>query len=179
MELTGKITAKIKAHTFDGVPEDTQVTIFIPGMQKPVKGYLSDIEIEGAAKQAATELTTVSAWSIFAEWNSSLEGQVGNSVAKPPEEVAGGAVLDSLKAAIPGLGDIFTTCPECGYTPPATVVNADGWVTKTLDVTAPRSLVEVIMHLNDYHRLSRSDIADWLEAQDWNLQFATTEENAT
>lgn len=194
MKLTGKITAKIHAHTFDGVPEDTTITIFIPGVKVPLKATLSDIEIE--VPEPDPPLTTAGGWFIPASLAHSWAGKFSTLWATPPsltdgdgltltgtftEMVAGTAApggvsgrqtLDLLKDAIPGLADADSTCPECA--PGECAMGSHGIV----HWDTPQPLTTVIMHLNDHHYWSRERIADWLETKDWDLQFATKGDTA-
>lgn len=185
MELIGKIKAKIYAHTFDGVPKDTEITIFVPGLKHPLKGMLSDIEIEGAAAKAVEHLApatgvtwpkgsqvSIGGWSTpsVTFYDLDIEGKTvyqAMGFATSPS-VSGQKLLDTLKEAIPSLADIRTPCPVC----------LDGqvwaWGPGNVGLTEV-PLTDVIMHLNDHHHWSREAIASWLEEQDWDLQFVTPE----
>ena len=66
--------------------------------------------------------------------------------------IAGNTVIRTLKDVLPGIDWMHAECPDCH------------------DVH--RQLVHIIVHLNDDHRWSRNDIADWLETLDWDLTIA-------
>lgn len=171
MELTAKITAKIHAYTFDGVPEDAVVTVFIPGMKVPIKAMLSDVEIEGAAKNAVEELKPVTLYTTFTTFNWA-------PFPSPGPSVKGVDALKVLKEAIPGLDGITTGCPECA-------AKGSAWMVQMASsgavfwASGPLPLVDVIVHLNDHHQWSREAVADWLETKDWDLQFVTPEEKVS
>lgn len=76
-------------------------------------------------------------------------------VADTTPSVSGTTITNDLTAAIPGLLGAKAKCPEC------TLANA------------PIPVMHVVMHLNDVHKRSRAEIADWLDTLDANLSFAT------
>lgn len=162
MELTGKITAKIHAGTFDGVPEDTEVMIFIPGVKKSLKATLSDIVIEQAAALPINILSVTfndGIWSV-------------SPGTKSLTSVNGAEAVDMLQKAIPGMSSISTSCPACWdeLGPPSG--SPEDWRRPNI------ALYNVIIHLNDTHHWSREAVADWLDSKEWDLQFATPEETA-
>lgn len=179
MELIGKIKAKIHAHTFDGVPKDTEVVIFIPGVKKPLKAMLSDIEIEGAAQTVIEELQpmkwhTGNGTITFPAGVTLTSGLIsfdhgGGWFAPAKPSVSGDETMATLKAAIPNLADIKTDCPQCVFNGATSWSNGISWC------SGATPLLDVIVHLNDYHRWSRENIANWLETKDWDLQFVTPE----
>lgn len=61
-------------------------------------------------------------------------------------------ILIDLGQQIPALIDTQVDCPAC-------------------TTTYTRPLGDVIIHLNDNHKWSREQIADWLETLDANIQF--------
>lgn len=65
----------------------------------------------------------------------------------------GNVVPKTLKSLLPGLSE-RTTCPQCQH------AGTVEWA---------------VMHLNDSHRLTREDIADWLDSLDINLSFNVKE----
>jgi hypothetical protein len=173
MELTGKITAKIHAHTFNGVPEDTEVTIFIPGMKHPIKGMLSDVEIEKAAQEVVSHLT-VKPMTFAMPLDAAGIQPVGWFTSAWPKAkggFSGAEALDLLRDAIPGLKDAQSPCPVCvvELTTPH-VPNTADWRNNNI------ALIDIIIHLNDYHKWTREAVADWIETKDWDLQFVTPEE---
>lgn len=186
MEFKAKIKAKIHAGTFDGVPEDTTVTIFIPGVKHPLHGTLADCEIVQPeddavlvpkAKGMSFTLSMPVSWvgqDQIVQGMMFNNGMVSLDVTEQAPQVTGHDTVDLLKKAIPGIGEIRTSCPHC--TDPERPKGPPLWWTgfgpKSWESPTIR-LLDVIVHLNDYHRWSREEIASWLETKDWDLQFVT------
>lgn len=82
-------------------------------------------------------------------------------------------VVDDLAKLVPALATEKATCPGCGDG------CACGCGMKAIDTgfsVSDRPVAEVIMHLNDQHRWTREQIADWLETLpiDLTIQAAST-----
>lgn len=196
MELTGEFSANIPQHIFDGVPEDTVVKIYFPGMGKPISGTLKNMEITlseplpqpaawtvGFVENEQMVVANGGGWYAPAGLTFSMDFPVSPGFPPPPDQVDGGNVIATLKNAIPGLSDAKATCPKC-VSASDTVVTLPPTVTdmtvQELMYGKPPSVVnvpviDIVVHLNDHHKWSREQIADWLETQDWDLQFATPE----
>lgn len=65
------------------------------------------------------------------------------------------SILGTLSKAIPSLNEIIKGCPASGCT----------YRKSQLPIS------QAIMHLNDYHKWPRNEVADWLESLDVDLQF--------
>jgi hypothetical protein len=78
------------------------------------------------------------------------------TIPAPPGPKAN-AIVGDLVAAIPALAEFRTTCPEVGCT--------------RYVLEGGARLTTVVPHLNDHHRWSREEIADWLETLDVDLAF--------
>lgn len=72
----------------------------------------------------------------------------------PPKRDPGAAAADALYRALPQLAS-FIQCPSCGV---------------------HTRMFGVVMHLNDYHKMPREDIADWLDALNVDLSFPVPED---
>jgi hypothetical protein len=77
----------------------------------------------------------------------------------------GEAVVDALGKAIPGFSTMRQPCPR----PTEHTIHCDTF-------QDPDTLLqETIVHLNDHHRWSREQIADWLDTLDHDLRFKAPE----
>lgn len=72
----------------------------------------------------------------------------------PPKRDPGADAADVVFRALPALGG-FAQCPTCGF---------------------HSYLFGLVMHLNDYHKMSRDGIADWLDTLDVDLSFPVPED---
>jgi hypothetical protein len=196
MNLIGKIKAKIHHGTFNGVPDDVQVTVFIAGVKNPLKATLSDIEISDHEPYTAVfheigmpkplQFSYSGTWttakdiadSMQIEYNAVAIG--GSSLSWKPGKpgVNGVETIGILRKAIPGLAKIKSKCPQC------VIDKSQGKEVQKIPVGCSWTtwaeydqvqLTDVIIHLNDHHKWSREAVASWLEEQDWDLQFVTPE----
>ena len=87
---------------------------------------------------------------------------MGTATALEGQPISGGGIMDKLKAAIPGLSET-TLCPARGENYP----DDEGKCGQDI----PQQVAGIITHLNDTHKWTREQIADWLETLDISLEF--------
>lgn len=66
-------------------------------------------------------------------------------------------ILRTLADVVPGINQIAVKCPDGNELPFSSL-----WL-------YPQTLLSIVMHLNDDHRWTREQIADWLETLDYDL----------
>lgn len=90
-----------------------------------------------------------------------------------PELSSGDEVVKALTKAIPGLQGATASCPACRAGEPLSVPACP---CESCTPRGPQKLVNVVVHLNDAHRWTRGQVADWLETLDVDLTFQAPKE---